>query len=55
GISAIDLPYEYETAAPAAGLSTIQIRQAQANALAVAFLSDEERQALLLAKQDHSH
>ena len=46
GISAIDLSYEYEVAAPAAGLSAEQIRQAQRNALAVAFLSDEERAEL---------
>lgn len=37
GISAIDLPYEYTVAAPAAGLSPAQIRQAQANAVKVAF------------------
>ncbi|MBN1657208.1 MAG: adenosine deaminase [Anaerolineae bacterium] len=47
GISAIDLRYEYEVAAPAAGLSPAQIRQAQRNALDIAFLSDEEREALL--------
>ena len=34
-----DLPYEYEVAAPAAGLSTEQIHQAQRYALEVAFLS----------------
>jgi adenosine deaminase len=49
GISAIDLPYEYEVAAPAAGLVPVQTRQAQRNALHVAFLSDEEREALLTA------
>ncbi len=37
GISAIDLPYEYTVAAPAAGLTPAHIRQAQANALAIAF------------------
>jgi len=46
GISAIDLPYEYRVAAPAAGLTPAQIRQAQANALTVAFLSAEEKEAL---------
>jgi len=51
GISAIDLPYEYEVAAPQAGLSTEQIRQAQRNALTIAFLSDEERRALLNAQE----
>ncbi|HSJ59368.1 MAG TPA: adenosine deaminase [Anaerolineae bacterium] len=49
GISAIDLRYEYEVAAPAAGLSPTQIRQAQRNALDVAFLSIAEKQALLQA------
>ncbi len=51
GISAIDLAYEYNVAAPAAGLTPEQIRQAQRNALAVAFLSDEEKSALAEAKQ----
>jgi adenosine deaminase len=46
GISAIDLHHEYEVAAPAAGLTTEQIRQAQQNALAIAFLSTEERGSL---------
>jgi adenosine deaminase len=47
GISAIDLPYEYDVAAPAAGLTQEQIRQAQRNALEIAFLSSGERQTLL--------
>jgi len=46
GISAIDLHYEYEVAAPAAGLTPEQIRQAQGNALTVAFLSPERKAAL---------
>jgi adenosine deaminase len=46
GISAIDLRHEYEIAAPAAGLSPEQIRQAQFNALGVAFLTEDERQEL---------
>lgn len=50
GISAIDLHYEYETAAPRAGLSEGMIRQAQWNALACAFLSPEEKFALLQKK-----
>jgi adenosine deaminase len=54
GISAIDLRHEYEVAAPAAGLSPEQIRQAQRNALAVAFLPEEEKQALLAAKRQKS-
>ena len=47
GISGIDLPYEYQVAAPAAGLSRDQIHQAQRNALEVAFLSHTEKQELL--------
>lgn len=46
GVSAIDLRYEFEVAAPAAGLSRQQIRQAQINALETAFLSPEEKIAL---------
>ncbi|MCP4519140.1 MAG: adenosine deaminase, partial [Delftia sp.] len=37
-ISAINLRHEYEVAAPAAGLTFTQTRQAQRNALAIAFL-----------------
>jgi len=51
GISAIDLPYEYEVAAPAAGLSIEQIHQAQRNALEVAFLSDQEKAELQAKKE----
>lgn len=50
GISAIDLPYEYNVAAPAAGLTLEQIRQAQRNALEVAFLPSEEKESLRAAK-----
>ncbi len=50
GISAIDLAYEYNVAAPAAGLTPEQIRQAQRNALEVAFLSPMEKEALKAAK-----
>jgi adenosine deaminase len=46
GISAIDLRHELEVAAPAAGLSPAQIQQAQRNALATAFLTEEERHRL---------
>ncbi len=46
GISAISLPYEYEIAAPQAGLTSIQIRQAQKNALECAFLTQAERDQL---------
>lgn len=47
GISAIDLRHEYEHAAPAAGLNESQIRQAQLNALKVAFLSPNQSADLL--------
>jgi adenosine deaminase len=50
GISGIDIEYEYEVAAPAAGLSPDQIRQAQRNALTVAFLPDDEKRALAAMK-----
>lgn len=46
GISGIDLLYEYEVAAPAAGLTQEQIHQAQRNALEVAFLADTEKKDL---------
>lgn len=45
-ISGIDLPYEYEVAAPAAGLTPALARQAQRNGLETAFLSDDEKAAL---------
>jgi adenosine deaminase len=51
GISGIDLRYEYQVAAPAVGLTTDQIHQAQYNALQIAFLSTEEKQALLEKKR----
>lgn len=46
GVSAIDLPHEFEVAAPKAGLSREQIQRAQMNALETAFLSAEEKIAL---------
>jgi adenosine deaminase len=54
GISAIDLHYEYEVTAPLAGLSEEMIHQAQRNALTVAFLSPEEKDALVLKKRSQS-
>jgi adenosine deaminase len=51
GISAHFLRYEYEYAAPAAGLSPELIRKAQKNALATAFLTKEEKNILILKKQ----
>jgi adenosine deaminase len=50
GISGIDLAYEYEVAAPGAGFSPEQIRQAQGNALEIAFLSDDEKTELISRK-----
>jgi adenosine deaminase len=50
GISAIDLPFEYEVAAPAAGLTPQHIRRAQRNALEIAFLTAQEKEELLAAK-----
>jgi len=51
GISAHYLKYEYDVAAPAAGLSPELIHKAQRNALEVAFLSQEEKASLRLKKQ----
>lgn len=53
GVSAIDLPYEFNVAAPAAGLSAAQIRQAQLNALETTFLSAEGK-ATLMQKRKRS-
>lgn len=47
-VEGIELPHEYEVAAPQAGLSKEQIHQAQINGLELAFLSDSEKQALKL-------
>jgi adenosine deaminase len=52
GISAIDLRHEYEVAAPAAGLTPEQIRQAQHNALTVAFLPPEAKEALKARRKE---
>ena len=51
GISAIDLPHEYDVAATRAGLSEAEIRQAQRNALDAAFLSEEEKREILAKKE----
>jgi len=50
-ISAIDLRYEYEIAAPMTGLSRDQIRTIQQNALEIAFLSTEEKAELMKKKK----
>ncbi|MEZ4594301.1 MAG: adenosine deaminase [Chloroflexota bacterium] len=51
GISAIDLPFEYQVAVTEAGLSHALASQAQQNALAIAYLSPAEKAALLAAKR----
>ncbi len=50
-ISGIDLRHEYEVAAPAAGLTTAEIERAQRNSLEIAFLSAEEKAALVAKKR----
>ena len=50
GISGIDLRHEYQVAAPAAGLTVAHTHQAQRNALAIAFLSADEEDALIAQK-----
>ncbi|MCS2159191.1 adenosine deaminase [Scandinavium sp. H11S7] len=46
-VQGIDIIHEYEVAAPAAGLTATQIRQAQINGLEIAFLSAQEKQTLI--------
>ena len=46
GISGIDLPYELDVAAPAAGLDEAQIVQALENAWEIAFLPPDEKARL---------
>ncbi len=48
-VEGIELPYEYEVAAPAAGLTQQQVETLQRNGLEIAFLSDSEK-AQLTAK-----
>ena len=45
-VQGIDIQHEYRVAAPAAGLTPEQIRQAQINGLDIAFLSEAEKSAL---------
>ena len=47
GISAINLAHEYNIAAPAAGMTTDQVRTAQRNAVDIAFLSKSEKSTLM--------
>ena len=46
-VEGIELPYEYEIAAPTAGLTPADIHKAQENGLAIAFLSDQEKSELI--------
>ena len=46
GISGIDLHYEYNTAAPQAGLTVDQIRQVQINAWEAAFLTEQQKKEI---------
>jgi adenosine deaminase len=50
-ISGIDLRHEYEVAAPRAGLDERMTRQAQANALEMAFLPESEKRELQRRKE----
>ncbi|KAB2824874.1 adenosine deaminase [Aliivibrio finisterrensis] len=45
-VEGIELPYEYEVAAPKVGLTQEQLRQIQVNGLDLAFLNNAEKQAL---------
>lgn len=51
GISGINLEYEYNIAAPAAGLDYAAAQQLQRNSLETAFLSEEEKQAILAHRE----
>lgn len=55
GISAIDLPFEYQVAVAEVGLTLQQVAQAQQNALEIAFLSADEKAALLNRKKVTAH
>jgi len=50
-ISGIDLRHEFDVAAPRAGLTPAHIRQAQLNALEMAFLPADEKRALQARKR----
>jgi len=45
-VQGVELAHEYQVAAPAAGLTAAEIRQAQENGVTIAFLSDAEKAAL---------
>jgi adenosine deaminase len=48
-VSGIDLDYELEVAAPRAGLTPAQVREAQRNSLEIAFLTKQEKEDLIHA------
>jgi adenosine deaminase len=54
GISAIDLPFEYQVAVEKSGLTQTQATQAQQNSLEIAFLSDAEKAQLLKKKKENN-
>ncbi|MDN5681919.1 MAG: adenosine deaminase, partial [Ewingella sp.] len=45
-VQGIEIEHEYRVAAPAAGLTSDEIRQAQENGLTMAFLSEAEKDAI---------
>ncbi|MGC6386988.1 adenosine deaminase [Ewingella sp. S1.OA.A_B6] len=45
-VQGIEIEHEYRVAAPAAGLTAAEIRQAQENGLTMAFLNDAEKEAI---------
>jgi len=45
-VQGIEIAHEYKVAAPAAGLTAAEIRQAQLNGLSMAFLSDADKQRI---------
>lgn len=45
-VQGIEIEHEYRVAAPAAGLTSAEIRQAQENGLTMAFLTDAEKDAI---------
>lgn len=47
GVSNIEIRHEFEVAAPQAGLTVLDAKAAQENALKIAFLSDSERKVLI--------
>ncbi len=51
-VQGVDIIHEYNVAAPQAGLSREQIRQAQINGLDIAFLSQAEKTALIARVQN---